>query len=270
MGVSQNGWTQLSQSQCTTFVINGSTAWLHDANVATVLGHVATRKNNEVERCTFSSSWRSTSYSGGIGSASNHTSATAFDDGAGGRHPYERDVLAAGRRYYSGFTATQEANLIQICAQTTDNSGRSVVQWGGDGRGGFASPYRDSMHFEIRRGTTVQQVAEAAAKIRGGSAPKPAPSVAGGYKYEALAVDGKLGPATIRNLQRWAGGTTVDGQWGTNTEHAIQLRRGLVPGPWGPISVKSLQRAFGAYQDGILGPQTWMAVQKWFNAHRNG
>ena len=65
-----------------------------------------------------------------------------------------------------------------------------------------------------------------------------------------LQVDGKMGPRTVRALQRWTG-TTPNGVFRTT-------------------SVKSLQRAIGVSPDGRLGSRTIRALQSTINAPRDG
>ena len=65
-----------------------------------------------------------------------------------------------------------------------------------------------------------------------------------------LAVDGRMGPKTIRATQRWVG--------------AVQN------GAFGRTTVKALQRRVGVGADGVIGPRTMRALQVRINAHRDG
>lgn len=57
-----------------------------------------------------------------------------------------------------------------------------------------------------------------------------------------IAVDGILGKATVKALQKWAG-VAQDGSWGIKTSKAIQKKLGVtVDGYFGENSVKALQR----------------------------
>jgi hypothetical protein len=57
-----------------------------------------------------------------------------------------------------------------------------------------------------------------------------------------IAVDGILGKATVKALQKWAG-VAQDGSWGVKTSKAIQKKLGVTQdGYFGENSVKALQR----------------------------
>lgn len=87
----------------------------------------------------------------------------------------------------------------------------------------------------------------------------PKPTVAA-----ALAVDGRVGPATVKKLQQVLG-TTVDGVLSGQSAasrslhsaiNAIQYGRG------GSQAVRALQKKLGVDTDGLLGPNTIRAWQK--------
>lgn len=83
-----------------------------------------------------------------------------------------------------------------------------------------------------------------------------------------LVVDGELGPATTKALQR-ALGVTADGEIGPVTIRALQRLLGTRPdGELGPITVRALQRRVGATPDGEWGPATTRALQRALNAGR--
>jgi len=65
-----------------------------------------------------------------------------------------------------------------------------------------------------------------------------------------LAVDGVMGPKTIRQIQRWVGAPAT--------------------GTLGPITAKALQRKVGAHADGLIGPRTVRALQTRIGARRDG
>lgn len=117
-----------------------------------------------------------------------------------------------------------------------------------------------------------------------GSTPTPAPS-----PDEDLVVDGYLGSASVSKWQSQLG-TPVDGvvsgqyrgnakylarlvsvEWdasGSPMVKAIQRKLGglQVDGILGPVSVKAIQRFVGVDQDGYLGPITAEAIQRSLNA----
>lgn len=72
-----------------------------------------------------------------------------------------------------------------------------------------------------------------------------------------LAVDGYLGPNTVKALQRRCG-VTADGVFGPNTAKALQRRLGVTAdGDVGPGTVKALQRRVGATVDGV-----WPSIKR--------
>lgn len=83
-----------------------------------------------------------------------------------------------------------------------------------------------------------------------------------------IAVDGKLGPNTIKRLQAHVG-TSIDGKLGPNSWKKIQKWVGTVQdGLKGPKTIAALQKKVGAKQDGIMGPNTIKKLQGWLNDHR--
>ena len=89
------------------------------------------------------------------------------------------------------------------------------------------------------------------------------PSKTSKPKTNKLAVDGKWGPATTRELQRYLG-TTVDGVI------SGQSRKGQAPAIYGKVTygtsgsnvIRALQRKIGTKADGSLGPATVRALQR--------
>ena len=81
-----------------------------------------------------------------------------------------------------------------------------------------------------------------------------------------LTVDGKLGPATYRALQRFLG-VTADGKFGPATKRALQKWVGTArDGVVGPATVRALQRKVGAKPvDGKWGAGTTRALQTFLN-----
>ena len=78
---------------------------------------------------------------------------------------------------------------------------------------------------------------------------------------------------TSRSSQRRAPFRTlvVDGILGPKTKRAIQRWVGVrQDGIIGPITKRALQRKVGAYPDGIIGPKTMRALQSKIGARHNG
>lgn len=84
-------------------------------------------------------------------------------------------------------------------------------------------------------------------------------------KKTGLTVDGKLGPATIRQLQRVLK-VTIDGKLGPATAKALQRRLKVkADGKLGPATIRALQKRLKVNADGILGRRTITALQKRLN-----
>lgn len=184
----------------------------------------------------------------GGGSYSFHAAGIAIDLNAP-RHPY-------GRR--NTFSAADAARCRAIAK-------KYGLRWGGTYSG-----TKDEMHFEVIVG---RPAALALVKKLGGLPPaapvKPAPS-------GKLVVDGKLGPNTVRELQRDLK-VTADGWFrmtsrylpnlGPNTTKALQRRVGSsADGKMGPNTIKALQRRLKVTADGKWGPGTTAALQRRLNA----
>src|SRR5690606_12519650 len=98
-----------------------------------------------------------------------------------------------------------------------------------------------------------------------------APAGAGGSG--ALAEDGKLGPATIRALQKVLG-VSQDGEWGPATTTALQKKliamghKIAADGDLGPATIRAMQVfLLGAKRaDGDMGPETIRGLQHYLNA----
>src|SRR5690625_916337 len=92
---------------------------------------------------------------------------------------------------------------------------------------------------------------------RGGTSKPSKPSPKPASKPKAnLAVDGFLGPQTIRALQRYFG-TTVDGVISKPNSLVVrELQKWLgnvaVDGSWGPETTRALQRRLGTPADGVI------------------
>ena len=84
-----------------------------------------------------------------------------------------------------------------------------------------------------------------------------------------LVVDGVMGPATTRAIQRWVG-TTPDGVFGPISATALQRKVGATPdGAVGPKTMSALQIRIGVRQDGALrlNSATVSALQTYLNSH---
>ena len=80
-----------------------------------------------------------------------------------------------------------------------------------------------------------------------------------------LAVDGKIGPATIAALQ-WHVGAKRDGIVGRMTVRAVQTWLGRTrTGLYGRGDIEALQRKVGAKVDGRWGPNTTTGLQRYLN-----
>lgn len=101
--------------------------------------------------------------------------------------------------------------------------------------------------------------------------PKPSRSARPGLRSRKLVVDGKLGKATVKAVQR-AIKATADGSWGRTSKRALQrhLRakgyRLKADGVIGPSTVRALQRYLKITADGTWGPKTTAAIQRRLNA----
>lgn len=106
----------------------------------------------------------------------------------------------------------------------------------------------------------------------GGKFPLPAPPKPAPPKPTTppastkLTVDGNLGPATIKALQKLLG-VAQDGSLGPATIKALQKATGQAQdGLQGPNTIKALQMNIGATADGELGPDTIKKLQTFLNA----
>jgi len=105
----------------------------------------------------------------------------------------------------------------------------------------------------------LQVYLNAGGKFPPKAAPKPPAST-------KLTVDGNLGPATIKALQKLLG-VTQDGALGPATIKALQKATGQTQdGLQGPNTIKALQMNIGATADGELGPDTIKKLQTFLNA----
>lgn len=103
-------------------------------------------------------------------------------------------------------------------------------------------------------------------KVSGGSSTQTAASKSTTTaKKTQIAVDGELGPATIKAWQKRLG-VTADGIMGKQTIKAIQRWAGsTADGVMGPNTRKAVQRKLGVAADGIWGKKTISALQRYLN-----
>lgn len=185
-------------------------------DVSTVLGYVAAQFHNRVEPLVggWCWGWAYRDVRGGS-SLSNHAAGCAIDVNAPNH--------ALGKK--GTFSAVKEAEIKRIVAEC-----HGVVRWGGT----YSRP--DEMHFEVVG--TPAQVAEAARKLGGTSAPPPSAT-------PALLQRGSRGEQ-VERLQRvlnaWYPHLNLDedGIYGAATEAAV----------------RELQRRSTIHVDGIAGPVT--------------
>jgi len=124
------------------------------------------------------------------------------------------------------------------------------------------NPHRGHLHVSVTR-DRAGYTTSAPWGVAPAPAPTPPPPPGRGA---GLVVDGKLGLATVRALQR-ALHVTVDGDWGPATTRALQqLLKVRVDGDFGPASTRALQRRLGVRADGDVGPATIRALQQRLNA----
>ena len=84
-----------------------------------------------------------------------------------------------------------------------------------------------------------------------------------------LAVDGKMGPKTIRAMQRWVG-TAQNGVLDSRSVKALKRKVHVRPsGVIGSRTIRALQIRIGAHRDGSrsLNPTTVVSLQRYLNRH---
>jgi hypothetical protein len=87
--------------------------------------------------------------------------------------------------------------------------------------------------------------------------------------HAQLVVDGKLGPNTIRAIQRWVG-APQNGAFNSTTRKALQRKVGVrATGGIGAHTIRALQIKIGAHRDGArhLNRATVAALQRYLNRH---
>ena len=96
-----------------------------------------------------------------------------------------------------------------------------------------------------------------------------APVAPGATDMAPLALDGSMGPLTVKAVQRWVG-LPETGRWDGTTIRAVQAEVGTrADGAWGPMSQVALQDHIGLSRDGstYLNHRTVVALQAWLNTH---
>lgn len=158
-------------------------------------------------------------------------------------------------------TDAAKARMVRLHRDLSRLAGRTLQVLGH--RDGYPTACPgDAVYDWIRAGMPIE---------RGGGAQSiPAPPATSSPSRPSrpagkLAVDGVLGPATVRALQQVVG-VTADGIMGPDTRRALQrYLRVKVDGDLGRTSVRALQAWVGADVDGIWGPATTRALQRTLN-----
>lgn len=233
MTASQNGFRVLESNELTRINVPGGQLTCR-AQVAEIFTHLATRFHNEVENLIWPGCWGWAARTvRGSSDISNHASGTAIDLNAP-RHVLGTDPTAS-------FTTAQIAKIREIVAFY-----EGVIRWGGAYVG-----RKDSMHFEVNDGVTLDQLARITAKLH---APAPAPVVP---PQPAPVAAGRP------TIQRGATGGVV---WDLQRKltSAYSLYNKYTPnGVFGPATeagVREFQKRSGLVSDGIVGPRTWKAL----------
>lgn len=228
-GTSQNGWTApvSSSGLNKSFSAGGVTfpAGVRAGYASTILGYVARRFHNEVERLHAPGCW---GYAyrpiRGGSTVSNHGSGTAIDVNAP-QHPLGKSGT---------FSRAQVARIRQILAAC-----EGTVRWGGDYSG-----RKDEMHFEINKRPTDPAIARVARKL-GGSTPPPPPPPA---------------PSTWPTLKSGSRGFRVMTAQFLLKHHGRSLSADGVFGAGTKAAVVAFQRSKKLSADGVIGPRTWAVL----------
>lgn len=165
-----------------------------------------------------------------------HSGAVAWDLNAT-RHPN-------GKR--GTFTPAQVAEIRKLLAEFD-----GVIYWGGDAWGD-GTP--DEMHFEITTGTTLEKLAEVAAKVRNPipvQAPAPATPWYRGQLGSRVLQNGSQGSDVtalqtilVRRYSLYAKHINIDGVFGAKTEAVV----------------REFQKRSRLQVDGIVGRKTYRAL----------
>ncbi|GAA5416185.1 hypothetical protein Pryu01_01217 [Paraliobacillus ryukyuensis] len=136
--------------------------------------------------------------------------------------------------------------------------GKSLgFEWGGDW-----SSFKDYPHLQMTGGLSLAQLRAGKKPNLGGTASAPFKGKGGAN----LKVDGYWGSKTTRALQ-YALGTTEDGYMSDQVHNqatdAITSGIKFGDGKDGSIVIHALQRKIGSKADGLLGPNTVGALQKY-------
>jgi hypothetical protein len=213
---------------------------LHKGSIATVLFYVAEQLNARVEPAKAGECWgyadRPSKNDAQLISC--HASGTAFDYNAPD-HP-------------NGAKGTFRGKVTEI--RKILGEVNNLVHWGGDGWG--AGTTLDEMHFEIAEGVTMMQLDELAAKLRPVPAPEPvpappAPAPAPAPTNQPLQYGQRS--LAVRHLQEFLSTT-------------FRAYNHYSPtGFFGDLTlagVKEFQFRVGLVVDGIVGPRTVAALER--------
>lgn len=235
MSTAQNGWPVLPFANARTFLAPNGKLVYCAPNAATVLGYVAWNWHLRVERlgaATYNEgdprvrqghvvihALRPAGYISGTKVLSIHGTGLAMDI-YGDRHPYEYDIVRAGRRYYDGFTQAQRDELRAIKADLRNfNGGADCLRLGID----FPSPRRDGMHVELW--ITATQLSRTAQAIRnaGWNIPTKRGQIAEYQKIVGVEADDFHGNGTIAAVKAYQKnrGLPQTGVWDFATNRTV-------------------------------------------------
>lgn len=189
--------------------------------------------------------------------------------------------LRPGDVVFFNFDGGRLAQHVEVAASRPNSRGTfSTV--GGNTSSGTGGSQNNGGGVYARTRSTRQVVAVGHpdwSKVAGKASPikvKPKAAKPSKKATTGLAVDGSLGPATIRRWQQVMG-TTADGVISSpsNLIRAVQIRVGLkgkaVDGHLGPVTIKAIQRYLGTTPDGVISrPSSEMvkALQRRLNSNR--
>lgn len=154
---SQNGWRVLQRSECVTIAVPGGELAVHP-KLAVIFTDLATQWHTRVSRLLWPGCWgHAVRPIKGSQSYSNHSSGTAVD--------FSAPELPQGVAARILLTAGELSTVAELEARYAP-----VLEWGGRWSGKSV----DSMHWEVAKGVTVEQVDALTARLGGVSADPPA------------------------------------------------------------------------------------------------
>jgi hypothetical protein len=210
---------------------------LHKGSIATVLFYVAEQLNARVEPAgegCWGYAFRPSKNDDNLISC--HASGTAFDYNAP-KHPNGKKGT---------FTAAKVKEIRKILAEV-DN----LVHWGGDGWG--AGSTIDEMHFEVAEGVTMMQLDQLAERLTAAPVPPPAPPAPPAPAPATPIAYGERSDR-VRRLQQF-----LIGAFGAYNKYPAT-------GLFGDLTlagVKEFQFRVGLAADGIVGPKTVAALERY-------